>query len=403
MIMGAEMKILIVSYNMKIGGIQKALLNLLEKLSFDNYDITLRLFDKRGELLSSIPENIEVEDCGFFIGSLSASKQDLIEDKLYFRLFTKAIFVALSKFINVSSIYKYLFKSKMDSKSYDVAISYSQDNYKAVFSKGCNQYVGERIISNCKIAFLHSDIIMEGGDYDDMKKKYSAFDWIVNVSMSGKRNFDSIFPEFCERSKVVYNLFNSEDILEAGSKYTIKPEEARLVFVTVSRLSYLKGIDRIKEITRDLKKANIENYIWYVVGEGEGDFQSDKLNRWCERNDLSNNLIFVGSKNNPYPYIKNADAFIFPTRTEAFPMVTIESLILGTPVITCSYSSAHEQIIDNIQGIIIENETSELFRVIKEILLNRNSTIKYMRKNLEEYNYDNEKIFRKLKDLFYNI
>lgn len=403
MIMGAEMKILIVSYDMKIGGIQKTLLNLLEKLSFDNHNITLRLFDKRGELLSSIPDNIKVEDCGFFIGSISASKQDLIEDKLYFRLFIKAIFVALSKLINVSSIYKYLFQSKIDSNCYDVAISYSQDNYKAVFSKGCNQYVGDRIIGKRKIAFLHSDIIMEGGDFDDMKKKYSAFDWIVNVSITGKRNFDSIFPEFRERSKAVYNLFNTEDILEAASKYTIKPEEARLVFVTVSRLSYLKGIDRIKEITRDFKKANIENYIWYVVGEGEGDFQSDKLNRWCEKNDLSNNLIFVGSKNNPYPYIKNADAFIFPTRTEAFPMVTIESLILGTPVITCSYSSAHEQIIDNIQGIIIENETSELFRVISEILSNRNSSIKYMRKNLEEYNYDNEKIFSDLKDLFYNI
>ena len=56
-------KILIVNNNMNIGGIQKALLNLLCEIG-KNYDVTLLLFCKTGGLADKIPESIKViETC----------------------------------------------------------------------------------------------------------------------------------------------------------------------------------------------------------------------------------------------------------------------------------------------------------------------------------------------------
>ena len=52
-------KIIIVNNNMKVGGVQKALCNLLWEIK-DKYDITLCLFSNTGEYADKIPESIRV-------------------------------------------------------------------------------------------------------------------------------------------------------------------------------------------------------------------------------------------------------------------------------------------------------------------------------------------------------
>lgn len=50
-------RILIVNNNMHIGGVQKALVNLLKEIASE-YEVTLLLFYKGGELLQDVPENV---------------------------------------------------------------------------------------------------------------------------------------------------------------------------------------------------------------------------------------------------------------------------------------------------------------------------------------------------------
>ena len=55
-------KLIIVNNNMKIGGVQKSLTNLLHSIH-GRYDITLLLFSKNGALLADIPEDVKVISC----------------------------------------------------------------------------------------------------------------------------------------------------------------------------------------------------------------------------------------------------------------------------------------------------------------------------------------------------
>ena len=46
-------RLIFFSYSLCIGGIETALVNLLNKINYDKYDVTLILIKKEGELLSS--------------------------------------------------------------------------------------------------------------------------------------------------------------------------------------------------------------------------------------------------------------------------------------------------------------------------------------------------------------
>ena len=60
-------KLLIVNNNMKVGGVQKSLCNLLWSLDPQKYEVTLLLFSKTGAYLDEIPDTVRVvEETGSF-------------------------------------------------------------------------------------------------------------------------------------------------------------------------------------------------------------------------------------------------------------------------------------------------------------------------------------------------
>ena len=69
-------KILIVNNNLHIGGIQRALVNLLKEISTD-YDITLLLFSKSGPLLCEIPDGVKIVTPSGVYRTLGLEKKDM--------------------------------------------------------------------------------------------------------------------------------------------------------------------------------------------------------------------------------------------------------------------------------------------------------------------------------------
>ena len=82
---------------------------------------------------------------------------------------------------------------------------------------------------------------------------------------------------------------------------------------------------------------------------------------------MSENIIFLGYEENPYPYFKIADAFILTSEFEGYPVVFNEAKILELPIITTDVSDAKMDI-DGKFGIVTEKNVNSIYEVMKKII-----------------------------------
>ena len=62
----------------------------------------------------------------------------------------------------------------------------------------------------------------------------------------------------------------------------------------------------------------------------------------------------LGTKSNPYPYIKNCDIFVQPSRYEGKSVVIDGAKILAKPIIATAYPTVKDQIQNDNEGLIVE-------------------------------------------------
>ena len=174
-------KILFVNSNMKIGGVQKSLCNLLWEIS-DRYEITLLLFESRGAYLEKLPPNVRVITPGGPCRFLGASQGEyrktspLYWGRGFFALLTKALGrpVAMSMAM--------LPMQKTVPGEYDCAISFLHNEDTHAFYGGTNEFVLNKVRAKRKIAFLHCDYEICGANAPENNRLYDRFDTIAACS-----------------------------------------------------------------------------------------------------------------------------------------------------------------------------------------------------------------------------
>ena len=146
-------KILIINNNLHIGGVQKALVNLLWSIQ-DQYDITLLLFYKGGALLPELPEKVKVLSAGGAWRYLGMTRDDVqtLADKL-----GRAFFAAVTRLLGRKYAVPLMSLGQKKLKDYDVAISYLHNGGDKVFYGGCNDFVLKAVDAKKKMTFLHCD------------------------------------------------------------------------------------------------------------------------------------------------------------------------------------------------------------------------------------------------------
>ena len=132
-------RILIVNNNMHIGGVQKALVNLLCEIHND-YEITLLLFYAGGELLSKIPEDVKVmaANAPFRCWGMTRSDAGALKDKV-----VRGFWAAAVRVLGREAVFSlpYPFQKGLEEEEYDAAISYLHSGPLHMFYGGCNEFV----------------------------------------------------------------------------------------------------------------------------------------------------------------------------------------------------------------------------------------------------------------------
>lgn len=358
-------KVLFVAQNLCIGGVQKAFINLLNKVkASDEYDISVFTFAK-GPLLSEVPHDIQVT-VGNKILQLSATP--LVNIKATGNIIDIVIRIletVFAKIIGSERFYRLVFRKQTE--KYDIAVSYFTDVPTGVFNKGTNLYVSNFVNADKKIAWIHTDPILGGFDKEYCRRIYKPFDKIICVSEAVRQKFNALLPEYSNKTETKHNVFNEEKIKKLAIQFD-PFKKSRFDIVTVARIDNAsKRIDNILNMCQRLKKNDILDFCWRIIGDGPDINRNIELANELGVDDV---VIFEGEKLNPYPYIYKSDLFALYSAYEGFPLVISEALILKTPVLTINYAAAREQIPP--EGGVIADSDEKFFEYLEDYLLRSN-------------------------------
>ncbi len=170
----------------------------------------------------------------------------------------------------------------------------------------------------------------------------------------------------------------------------------KISLCTVGRLSPEKGQTLIPKTARMLKDAGYGIH-WYLVGDGPDREVLEKL--ICEHG-VGDSVFLLGTKSNPYPYMKQCDIYVQTSFSEGYCLTTAEASVLCRPVVTTNLPVMKEQFVSGENGLIVEEMTSEaLFDGIRYLIDNPDIRQKFV-DSLKNKTWDNAEELKKLYAFF---
>lgn len=390
-------KILIASYDLEIGGVERSLISMLNNFDYKRYDVDLLLYNHSGEFMPLIPkdvklltENTKYKSIRLGIGTLiKAGEYNLAFQRLrakYGYEYRKD--KSLDDTYQMQLMWKYCnpYFPKVE-EEYDVAISYLWPH----------NFVAEKVRAKKKIAWIHTDYsVIKPNRIMDLKD-WSKFDSIVGVSEKCVETFLKLYPSLKEKCIVVENITSPEFIRKMSEEQVSEEfEKDKFNLLTVARFSHAKGIDQGVEAIKLLRDRGIDNIKWYIVGYG-GD--ENKIRELITRYSLEDMIEILGKKDNPYPYMKMCDLYMQPSRYEGKAVTVVEAQILAKPVLITNYPTAHSQVVNEVDGEICELSIDGIANGVEKFYRDRELLERY-RSNCESRNYENKEELKKLYELF---
>ena len=379
-------KLLFVIYSMGYGGAEKSLLNLLNELPEDTYEVDLLMFQNRGDFLMQLPIWVRVLETPKAMRCLHAPLKQAGR-YAWIKLIGTVCAKTARRTRKEQRAYRWRnFYRKQIGQipgHYDVAIAYSGME---------NLY----LISDCvdadrKIVWIHSDYQRGGYSRKDDFSYFEKMDEIVSVSDQCVEVLKEEFPKFIDRMHCIENITSSTTVRKQADAYL--PEELKegmWNILSIGRLSPEKGFRRAVDAAAILKKAGMR-FHWYILGEGK---LREELTNQIVRRDVSDCFTLLGTRNNPYPYIKACDLVVQTSDYEGKSVVLDEAKILAKPIIVTDYATVRDQIQVDREGIIADMTAQSVAEAVQR-MINDDELRQNIVKWLSEHEYGNQEEIHK--------
>lgn len=364
-------KILFVLKDMNVGGVEKALISLLNEMNFQEYEVAVLLMKNSGDFLDSIPNNVEVKYLEQYDMIESwVNKPPLLEIKRLYK--EKKVITALKLLVgyiwykisgNMILYYRMVFAGIPSlAEEYDVAISFtSLIGYLTYFLK-------YKVKAQTKIGWIHFDVNKLNMDQKTTFTLHKDLDKIYVVSKESLENFVAMFPKLQEKCEVKYNIVSKKHINQMAEEkirdsiFDCNYNGTKII--TLGRLSKEKGQDIIPEIALRLKENGVD-FKWYLIGDGN---LRPKLEDEIEKKDLIENVILLGTKTNPYPYLAKSDIYVQTSIYEANSIALEEAKVINLPILATDFSGVSEQIKNQVTGSIVKREVEDIYEELLKLV-----------------------------------
>lgn len=392
--------LLFVIPSLDAGGGEKSLVNLLNTIDYDQFEVDLVVFQPKGLFLSSIPKQVNLltiqgnypaftsgllRSCLTF---LKSGKLSLVFHRLVYSLKNKLItnkgYAEQSSWKNLSKAIPFL------EKKYDAAIGFLE--------KSSNYYVVDKVKATQKIGWIHTNYSKSGMRAAFDLPYFSAMDFVVTVSNECEIDLQTNFPNITHKFQTIHNIVSAKLIRHlAEEKPDVELDWTKFTIITVARLSHEKGCDMAIEACNILVNRGIAIQ-WLLIGDGN---ERKDLEEKVAHYGLQHQFLFLGLKANPYPYVKNASLYVQPSRYEGKSIAIDEAKILQKPILVTDFDTAKDQIIHLKTGIIspmhAENLAEEIFKIFHDTTIQNELML-----NLSLENIDSELEIEKLYALIHD-
>jgi glycosyltransferase involved in cell wall biosynthesis len=252
------------------------------------------------------------------------------------------------------------------------------------------------IVSN-----LHNPII-----YDNISYHHKIFYPLVLKFISNRVKFfiadskeiSNSIKKYSNRSKVFYipnSIFIDEPLIKKDNKnnnYNV---------CILGRLTFAKGHEYfISAAELICKERNDVNF--FIIGEGELKVQLEEV---VKEKSLESKIIFTGFVADLKSILVNIDIVVVPSLFEAIPLVLLEVMAMGIPVVATNVGGIPNVITNNINGLLVlpRNER-EIYSAVIRLLNDENLRYQIGSNGRERIinNFNSEKLYREYCDILLN-
>lgn len=391
-------KILFMCINMNIGGTEKALLNMISEMPRDEFDITILMLEEYGDFLEYIPKDIKVKYLNYYkeiknilnVPPQYTAKSLIKQGKVIEGINTLIMHIA-SKIKDDRSIFlNYVLKNYPNIiHEYDIAVAYAGP------MDFISYFIINKVKARKKIQWIHFDVNKVGLSKKFAENIYSKFDKIFVVSNEGKDKLLTLVPKLSKKTDVFFNIISSNLILKkANEDIAFDDNYNGIRILTVGRLAQEKGQDLCIKALKMLRNDGY-NIKWYCIGDGK---YRKKYEDIVKENALEEDFIFLGSKMNPYKYMKNCDIYVQSSRHEGYCITLAEARCFNNPIVTTNFTGANEQIKNEFNGLVCGISEYEIYKNIKRLLDNKD-LYKFIKYNLSNEVVDSTNEIKKIESV----
>ena len=375
--------IIIRSGSLRMGGLERVLIEVLQTIDKKKYNITLVIDDDCGE------GNIFEKDIPKEIPYYFLKSKELIEKTEYYKEKRKNLFCKLmynlymnfETFIMCKNMKNLL--NKLDKA--DLLID---------FDAGASKYINKLRNINKKVVWIHNSIPKlkkKKSKIERFGKRLENYDKVVAICDEMKEELGDIYPKIKNKIVRIYNPFDFERVLKLSNddselNFTQKEELKKDYCLAISRLDTVqKDYLTLIKAFKILKDKKIYKKL-YIIGDGPS---KEEIQSMIEKYDLKEQIKLIGRFKNPYVWLKYCDFFVHSSKYEGFGLVLVEAAILNKLVISSNCPVGPTEILEQGKsGILFDVGNAEMLaEKLEKVLSNKEVRKKYI-ENMDKRKYD---------------
>ncbi len=360
-------KILFILPSLVGGGAEKTLINLLQKIDYNKYEIDLLVVLKQGVYLEQIPKEVHL---------------------LY--LFKNTFFVRALAYLQKKIQLLFPYKIRLNNvifKKYDVGISFLDSNFTDLL------FLIEKIEN--RYTWVHSSYVSNpnfSNSYKNRKyrnrliiNRYNKLDGIYFVSENAKDEFIKVFGNY-PKMEIIYNLINNKEVIKKSQEKLNFPK-SKFRFVAIGSLYKVKGFDKLIKASEIVKNKGLYFEV-LIAGKGP---EYQFLRTLVSKFKLEKFIQFVGFLDNPYSLLKSSDVFIMTSLSEGLPTVLCEAMILEKPTLVTDCSGCNEIVNYGEFGLMAEQTSESIADNMIKYIQSVDTVEKYTKRSIERSVIFNDK------------